>query len=91
MKYTYLQSIPKPLLNDFVTGRVIPFIGAGFSKNADIPMGLTMPDWNELGKLAADEIPGYDYDNNAIDALSLLGTRLFMKNLDFKQFSQCST
>ena len=22
---------------------------------------------------------------------SLLGTRLFMKNLDFKQFSQCST
>lgn len=29
-----------------------------------------MPDWNELGKLAADEIPGYDYDNNAIDALS---------------------
>ena len=70
MKYTYLQSIPKPLLNDFVTGRVIPFIGAGFSKNADIPMGLTMPDWNELGKLAADEIPGYDYDNNAIDALS---------------------
>lgn len=70
MEYTYLSSIPKPLLNDFVTGRVIPFIGAGFSKNADIPTGLIMPDWNELGKLAADEIPGYDYDNNAIDALS---------------------
>lgn len=70
MEYTYLSSIPKPLLNDFITGRVIPFVGAGFSKNADIPMGLSMPDWNELGKLAADEIPGYDYDNNAIDALS---------------------
>ncbi len=70
MKYTYLPSIPKPLLNDFISGRVIPFVGAGFSKNADIPMGLSMPDWNELGKLAADEIPGYDYDNNAIDALS---------------------
>lgn len=70
MKYKYITSIPKPLLNDFVNNRVIPFIGAGFSKNADIPMGLSMPDWNELGKLAADEIPGYDYDNNAIDALS---------------------
>lgn len=70
MKYTYLRSIPKPLLNDFIAGRVIPFVGAGFSKNADIPVGLTMPDWNELGKLAAEEISDYDYDNNAIDALS---------------------
>lgn len=70
MEYTYLPSIPKPLLNDFITGRVIPFVGAGFSKNADIPMGLSMPDWNELGKLAANEIPDYEYDNNAIDALS---------------------
>lgn len=70
MKYIYLPSIPKPLLYDFITGRVIPFVGAGFSKNADIPIGLSMPDWNELGKLAADEIPNYDYDNNAIDALS---------------------
>lgn len=70
MEYTYLPSIPRPLLNDFITGRVIPFVGAGFSKNADIPAGFSMPDWNELGKLAADEIPDYDYDNNAIDALS---------------------
>ncbi|MDE7178730.1 MAG: SIR2 family protein [Lachnospiraceae bacterium] len=70
MEYTYLPSIPKPLLNDFITGRVIPFVGAGFSKNADIPMGLSMPDWNELGKLVANEIPDYEYDNNAIDALS---------------------
>lgn len=29
-----------------------------------------MPDWNEIGKLVAAEITGYDYDNNAIDALS---------------------
>lgn len=66
----YILSIPKPLLNDFVNNRVIPFVGAGFSKNADIPKGLTMPDWNELGKLAAAEIADYMYDNNAIDALS---------------------
>lgn len=66
----YISSIPKPLLNDFINNKVIPFIGAGFSKNADIPEGLSMPDWNELGKLAADEIPNYKYDNNALDTLS---------------------
>lgn len=70
MEYKYIPLIPKPLLNDFLSNKVIPFIGAGFSKNADIPEGLSMPDWNELGKLAADEIPNYKYDNNALDALS---------------------
>lgn len=70
VEYKYIQLIPKPLLNDFVNNRVIPFVGAGFSKNADVPESLTMPDWNELGKLAAAEITDYVYDNNAIDALS---------------------
>ena len=70
MEYKYISSIPKTSLNDFVNNRVIPFVGAGFSKNADIPAGLSMPDWNEIGKLVASEITGYDYDNNAIDALS---------------------
>ncbi len=99
MKYTYLPSIPKPLLNDFVTGRVIPFVGAGFSKNADIPSGLSMPDWNELGKLAADEIPDYDYDNNAIDALSYYEdlysraklVELLMKGLHFGKIQPGAT
>lgn len=99
MKYKYITSIPKPLLNDFVNNRVIPFIGAGFSKNADIPMGLSMPDWNELGKLAADEIPGYDYDNNAIDALSYYEdlysraklVELLMKELHFGKIRPGST
>lgn len=70
MEYKYISSIPKTLLNDFVNNRVIPFVGAGFSKNADIPAGRSMHDWNEIGKLVASEITGYDYDNNAIDALS---------------------
>lgn len=99
MKYTYLPSIPKPLLNDFVTGRVIPFVGAGFSKNADIPAGLSMPDWNELGKLAADEIPDYNYDNNAIDALSYYEelysraklVELLMKGLHFGKIQPGNT
>ena len=70
MKYKYLNSIPKPLLIDFLNNRVIPFVGAGFSKNADIPEGLSMPDWWELGELAAQEIQGYKYENDPIDALS---------------------
>ena len=70
MDYKYIKSIPKPLLEDLVNNRVIPIVGAGFSKNADIPKGLKMPDWNELGKSVAEEISGYDYNGNAIDALS---------------------
>lgn len=66
----YIDRIPKPLLEDFLNGRVIPFVGEGFSKNADIPDGVKMPDWKELGKLAADEISGYTFDGNSIDALS---------------------
>ena len=99
MEYKYISSIPKPLLNDFVNGRVIPFVGAGFSKNADIPDGLSMPDWNELGKIVADEIPDYHYDNNAIDALSYyedLYSRaklieLLMKELHFGKVQPGST
>ena len=99
MTYTYLSAIPKPLLNDFLTGRVIPLVGAGFSKNADIPIGLSMPDWNELGKLAADEIPGYHYDNNAIDALSYYEdlysraklVELLMKGLHFGKIQPGAT
>lgn len=70
MAYKYISMIPKPLLDDFINNRVIPFAGAGFSKNADIPNGQSMPDWNELGKMAADEISDYTYDGDAIDVLS---------------------
>ena len=70
MADNYIAYIPKPLLNDFVKSRVVPFVGAGFSKNADIPEGLSMPDWNELGKTVADQISDYVYDNNPVEALS---------------------
>ena len=30
--YKYIDSIPKPLLNDFVHNNVIPYVGAGFPK-----------------------------------------------------------
>lgn len=99
MEYKYISSIPKPLLNDFVNGRVIPFVGAGFSKNADIPEALYMPDWKELGKIVADEIPDYKFDNNAIDAFSYyedLYSRaklieLLMNELNFGKIQSGST
>lgn len=40
--------IPSPLLEDIIDGKCLPFIGAGFSKNADLPAGKEMPDWNQL-------------------------------------------
>ena len=54
--YKYLSSLPKALLDELVQGNVVPFVGAGFSKNADIPDGLTVPDWPELGQAVADEM-----------------------------------
>lgn len=99
MEYKYISSIPKSLLNDFLNNKVIPFVGAGFSKNAEIPEGLVMPDWKELGKAAADEIPDYEYDNNALDALSYYEdlysrtklVELLMRNLHFGVVHPSST
>lgn len=67
--YTYIQHFPKPFLNDLIKGRVLPFIGAGFSKNAEIPSDMKMLDWDELGRAFADDIIDYKY-SNALDAIS---------------------
>lgn len=45
-KYKYIDSFPKPFLEDLINNRCLPFIGAGFSKNADIPKGKRMLDWH---------------------------------------------
>jgi len=68
-KYKYIDSFPKPFLNDLVNDKVLPFIGAGFSKNAEIPKNKKMLDWDELGKEFANDIQDYKY-SNAIDAIS---------------------
>lgn len=39
MSGKYLKYIPKTLQEDFIDNRVIPFVGAGFSKNAIAPEG----------------------------------------------------
>jgi hypothetical protein len=69
-KYKYIGSFPKPFLADLAAGRVLPFIGAGFSKNAEIPKDSKMLEWDELGEAFASDIQGYKYKNNAIDAIS---------------------
>lgn len=70
MSGKYLKYIPKTLQEDFIDNRVIPFVGAGFSKNAIAPEGASILDWEGLGKKVATYIPNYTY-TNAIDALSL--------------------
>lgn len=67
--YKYIPLFPKPFLEDLVKGRVLPIIGAGFSKNAQIPKGKEIPEWDQLGKIFADLISDYNY-NGAIDAIS---------------------
>lgn len=70
MNKKYLKYIPKSLQEDFIDNRVIPLIGAGFSKNAILPSGEKMLDWEEMGKVVSTYIQNYSY-TNPIDALSL--------------------
>lgn len=69
MDYKYIKYFPKPFLEDLVKGRVLPIIGAGFSRNAHIPKGKKLPLWDELGNYFAELIPDYNYIG-AIDAIS---------------------
>ena len=70
MDVKFIKYIPKTLQDDFIDNKVIPFVGAGFSKNGTLPEGITMPDWNELGRKIASYISDYEY-TNPLDALSL--------------------
>lgn len=65
----HLKYLPKPVLHDIVQGCCIPIIGAGFSKNADLPVGLKMPSWADLGKFFSDQIPDYPF-STPIDSIS---------------------
>jgi hypothetical protein len=56
MTIKYLKYFPKPLLDDLVEGRWLLVVGAGMSKNAAMPHGKSLPLWNELGKLIAEDI-----------------------------------
>jgi hypothetical protein len=79
-KHKYIEYFPKPFLHDLVNNRCLPFIGAGFSKNADIPQNKKMLDWDELGKAIAENIQDYKY-TNAIDAISAYSHEYSRTNL----------
>jgi hypothetical protein len=65
----YIKYFPKPFLDDLVEGRCVPFIGAGFSKNAVLPPGKSIPLWDDLGRSFAQDIQDYEF-SGAVDALS---------------------
>lgn len=69
MVYKYIPQIPKPLLDSIVQNRCVPFIGSGFSKNANVPDGMKMLDWTELGEAFAKEMPGFGF-TNSLEAIS---------------------
>ena len=49
-----MTELPFPLIADIADARCIPFIGAGFSRNARVPDGV-MPDWAGLTTTLAAE------------------------------------
>lgn len=57
-------------MDDFINDNVVPFVGAGFSKNAKMPDNITMPDWKELGEKVASNITDFKY-LNPIDSFSV--------------------
>jgi hypothetical protein len=79
-----LKHFPVPLLEELRAGRWLPIVGAGFSRNADLPSGQTMPLWDELGKSVSRDVPQHTY-MGAIDALSAFehefGRRELIKRL----------
>ena len=79
-KYKYISKFPKPFLEDIIRNRCVPIIGSGFSKNAEIPKGKKMPDWDGLGREIASLIPEFHY-TNAIDALSAYSHEYSRTNL----------
>jgi hypothetical protein len=68
---TYLkQNLPKPLLEDIIGNRCLPIIGAGFSKNAILQSNKSMPNWDELGKLFANEFEPVYVSNSPLEIIS---------------------
>lgn len=64
------QTIPKPLLEDIVNDHCVPIIGAGFSRNANLPSKASMPLWKDLGEVFAQDM-GDDFPfTGPIDAIS---------------------
>jgi hypothetical protein len=55
----YLPHFPKPVLDDLVTGKWLPVIGAGMSMNAVVPAGKKMPLWAAMGAELTDDLSDF--------------------------------
>jgi len=64
-----LDRLPSPLIQDLLRGRWLPVIGAGYSQNAHLPAGESIPDWGGLGKALAAELTDF-HPRDAVDAIS---------------------
>jgi hypothetical protein len=65
----YHQFFPKPVLDDLVTGRWLPIVGAGMSLNARVPSGKKPPLWAELGKQLEQDLEDF-VSSGFMDAIS---------------------
>ena len=69
MATKYLNAFPKPVLRDLILGRWLPVVGAGLSRNANVPSGKKVPLWNDLGEALANELDDFT-PNGPLDAIS---------------------
>jgi hypothetical protein len=57
------------VLDDLVTGKWLPVVGAGMSLNAALPKGKKMPLWGDLSKALTDELKDYS-PSSVLDGIS---------------------
>ena len=69
MSAKYLPHFPKPVLDDLVTGKWLPVIGAGMSLNAVVPIGKKMPLWATMSKALTDELSDFSA-TSVLDGIS---------------------
>lgn len=69
MAVTYLPHFPKPVLDDLVTGKWLPVVGAGMSLNAILPAGKKIPLWAGMSKELTDELSDFA-PTSILDGLS---------------------
>lgn len=69
MTAKYIKHFPKPVLDDLVTGKWLPVVGAGMSLNAIVPAGKKMLLWNGLGETLAKELEDFS-STSTLDAIS---------------------
>jgi SIR2-like domain len=65
-----LQALPIPLLDDLATGRWLPIVGAGLSRNAIVSTGEPPLLWEPLAEQLANELSDYTYSRDPVDAIS---------------------